>query len=77
MFFCSNWQLHQTPVLEKGGQELPINDNNCVVSDVHQQPDEESEEEDDIAPVEIRPGHIRFEPLKKGLNADLSYKILK
>ncbi|XP_028212021.1 coilin-like isoform X1 [Glycine soja] len=58
-------QLHQTPVLEKGGQELPINDNNCVVSDVHQQPDEESEEEDDIAPVEIRPGHIRFEPLKK------------
>ncbi|KAG5090272.1 hypothetical protein AAZX31_18G012900 [Glycine max] len=58
-------KLHQTPVLEKGGQELPINDNNCVVSDVHQQPDEESEEEDDIAPVEIRPGHIRFEPLKK------------
>jgi len=77
MFFCSNWQLHQTPVLEKGGQELPINDNNCVVSDVHQQPDEESEEEDDIAPVEIRPGHIRFEPLKKGLHADLSYKFLK
>ncbi|KAG5093351.1 hypothetical protein JHK84_048939 [Glycine max] len=70
-------KLHQTPVLEKGGQELPINDNNCVVSDVHQQPDEESEEEDDIAPVEIRPGHIRFEPLKKGLHADLSYKFLK
>ncbi|KAG5125517.1 hypothetical protein JHK82_032254 [Glycine max] len=56
---------HQTPVLEKDGQELPIKDNNCVVSDVHQKPDEESGEEDDIVPVEIRPGHIRFEPLKK------------
>ncbi|RDX60240.1 Coilin, partial [Mucuna pruriens] len=58
-------KLHQTPVLEKDGQELPIKDNNCVVSDIHQQPDEESEEEVDIVPVEIRPGHIRFEPLKK------------
>ncbi|TKY47696.1 DNA ligase isoform X2 [Spatholobus suberectus] len=58
-------KLHQTPVSEKDGQESPIKDNNCVVSDVHQQSDEESEEEDDIVPVEIRPGHIRFEPLKK------------
>ncbi|CAJ1854057.1 unnamed protein product [Sphenostylis stenocarpa] len=58
-------KLHQTPVLEKDRQELPIRDNNCVVSDVHQQSDEESEEEDEIVPVEIRPGHIRFEPLKK------------
>lgn len=69
-------------MLEKDGPILPIKDNNCVVSDVHQQSnkrqqsDEESEEDDDIVPVEIRPGHIRFEPLKKGLNADLIYKDL-
>lgn len=58
-------KLDQTPVLEKDGQELPTEDNNFVVSDVHQQPDEESEEEDEVVPVEIRPGHIRFESLKK------------
>ncbi|XP_068474369.1 coilin isoform X2 [Phaseolus vulgaris] len=64
-------KLPQTTVLEKDGPVLPIKDNKCVVSDVHQQSsehdqsDEESEEDDDIVPVEIRPGHIRFEPLKK------------
>ncbi|KAK7306170.1 hypothetical protein VNO77_44093 [Canavalia gladiata] len=57
-------KLQQSPVLEIDGQELPIKDNNCVVSDVHQQSNEESEE-DDTVPVEIRPGHIRFEPLRK------------
>ncbi|KAL2332726.1 hypothetical protein Fmac_013939 [Flemingia macrophylla] len=59
-------KLHHTPALEKDGKDLSVKDKNCVTSDVHlQQPDEESEEEDDIVPVEIRPGHIRFEPLKK------------
>ncbi|XP_027334648.1 coilin [Abrus precatorius] len=58
-------KLMKSMVPEKDGEELPIKDNNCVVSDVHQQPDEESEEEDDTVPVEIRPGHIRFEPLRK------------
>jgi len=84
MFFSSNWQIHQTTVLEKDAQVLPIKDNSFVASDVHkksdehQQSDEESEEDDDddIVPVEIRPGHIRFEPLKKGLNEDLIYKDL-
>lgn len=69
MLFSPNFQLHPSPVLEKDGQQLPIKDNNGVVSEVHQQPDEESEAEDDIVPVEIRPGHIRFEPLRKGFNA--------
>ncbi|XP_027913012.1 coilin [Vigna unguiculata] len=66
-------KIHQTTVLEKDAQVLPIKDNSFVASDVHkksdehQQSDEESEEDDDddIVPVEIRPGHIRFEPLKK------------
>jgi len=56
-------------VLKNHGQELTAKDNNCVISDVRQQPNEESEEEEDTVPVEIRPGHIRFEPLRKGLNA--------
>nr|KYP75751.1 hypothetical protein KK1_019951 [Cajanus cajan] len=61
-------EKEKTPVLENDRQDLSVKDNNCVVSDVRQQPDEESEEEDDIVPVEIRPGHIRFEPLKKDLD---------
>ncbi|OIV97500.1 hypothetical protein TanjilG_11024 [Lupinus angustifolius] len=60
-----NGKLHPSPIVEKDGQQSPIKDNNSIVSDVHQQPDEESEAEDDIIPVEIRPGHIRFEPLRK------------
>ncbi|CAL0320383.1 unnamed protein product [Lupinus luteus] len=60
-----NEKLHPSPIVEKDDQQLPVKDNNSVVSDAHQQPDEESEAEDDIVPVEIRPGHIRFEPLRK------------
>ncbi|XP_061346987.1 coilin [Gastrolobium bilobum] len=43
-------KFHTSPMLEKDGQQLPIKDKNSLVSDVHQQPDEESEEEDDIVP---------------------------
>ncbi|OIW14634.1 hypothetical protein TanjilG_32976 [Lupinus angustifolius] len=60
-----NQKPHPSTAIEKDGQRLPIKDNNGVVSDAHQQTDEESEAEDDIVPVEIRPGHIRFEPLRK------------
>ena len=56
-------------MLEKDVQQSPVKSNNCIVSDVHQQSDEESEAEDDIIPVEIRPGHIRFQALRKGFNA--------
>lgn len=69
MFFAPNFQLNPSPALEKDDQKLPIKDNNCMVSDVPQQSNEESESEDDIVPVEIRPGHIRFQPLGKGFNA--------
>lgn len=64
MLFYPNFQLNTSPVLEKD-EQLPIKDNNCKVSDVNQQSSEESEEEDDVIPVEIRPGHIRFQPLRK------------
>ncbi|CAI8598165.1 unnamed protein product [Vicia faba] len=52
-------------VLEKDDQQLPIKDKNDIVADVHQQSDEESEAEDDMVPVEIKPGHIRFQPRGK------------
>ena len=38
-------------------------DNNEVV----EQPYTDNDKEDDIVPVVIRPGHIRFEPLGKGM----------
>lgn len=53
-------------MLEKDDQQLPIKDKNGIVADVHQQSDEESEAEDDMVPVEIKPGHIRFQSRRKG-----------
>ncbi|EEF32350.1 conserved hypothetical protein [Ricinus communis] len=41
---------------ESGGEEPQEDD---------QQPDKDSDLEDDIVPIVIRPGHIRFEPLSK------------
>ncbi|XP_072060695.1 coilin isoform X1 [Arachis hypogaea] len=61
-------KLHQSPAVEKDVQKLPAKNNNCSVSNAPQS-DEESEAEDDIVPVEIRPGHIRFQSLKKGFDA--------
>ncbi|XP_004502385.1 coilin [Cicer arietinum] len=58
-------KLNQSQVLEKDDQQLQIKDNNCIVSVVHQQSDEESEADDDMVPVEIKPGHIRFQPRGK------------
>ncbi|RYR35248.1 hypothetical protein Ahy_A10g050395 isoform C [Arachis hypogaea] len=61
-------KLHQSPAVEKDVQKLPAKNNNCSVSNAPQS-DEESEAEDDIVPVEIRPGHIRFQSLKKDQEA--------
>ncbi|MED6196951.1 hypothetical protein PIB30_052139 [Stylosanthes scabra] len=60
-------KLHQSPGIEKDVQKSPVK-NNCKVSNA-QQSDEESEAEDDIVPVEIRPGHIRFQSLRKDQEA--------
>lgn len=52
-------QLHQTQSSEKDVEKNSLE---------HQQPDQNSDTDDaDIVPIVIRPGHIRFEPLGKGL----------
>lgn len=47
-------------------QELPIKDNLSIASNLQQEPIEEIDTDEEVA-VEIRPGHIRFEPRSKGL----------
>ncbi|GAU34262.1 hypothetical protein TSUD_365600 [Trifolium subterraneum] len=60
-------KAHPSQVLEKDDHQLPTKDNNCIVSDANKQSDEESGADDDMVPVEIRPGHIRFQPRGKDL----------
>jgi len=57
-FSLPYFQLHTSQVLEKDDQQIPVKDD--------QQSNEESEADDDMVPVEIRPGHIRFQPRGKG-----------
>ncbi|KAJ9176300.1 hypothetical protein P3X46_011630 [Hevea brasiliensis] len=53
---------------EKGNQEVSDEvsetDNEKLQED-HQQLDQDSDVEDEVVPIVIRPGHIRFEPLRK------------
>lgn len=69
--FCTLYsivQVHQVHTLKKDDEQLPVKGNQKVFEE-HQQLDENSDEEDDIVPVVIRPGHIRFERLgKEGLS---------
>ncbi|KAK6160289.1 hypothetical protein DH2020_003670 [Rehmannia glutinosa] len=54
--------VHEQPGQKSGGiQEHP--NQNC---DASGQLNEESDEENEVVPIVIRPGHIRFEPLGKG-----------
>lgn len=39
---------------------------NKNLSEEHQQTDPNSDVDDDVVPVVVRPGHIRFTPLRKG-----------
>ncbi|XP_062158326.1 coilin isoform X2 [Alnus glutinosa] len=57
-------KVHQVHTLKKDDEQLPVKGNQKVFEE-HQQPDENSDEEDDIVPVVIKPGHIRFERLGK------------
>lgn len=50
---------HQQPAPVSQGKD------NKRLSDGYQQPDPNGDADDDIVPVVIRPGHIRFEPLGK------------
>ncbi|CAN1152210.1 COIL [Linum perenne] len=44
-------------------EEVPDNSEKVPVDD--EQPDQNSDKDDEIVPIVIRPGHIRFEPLEK------------
>ncbi|GLT74604.1 hypothetical protein SLA2020_463920 [Shorea laevis] len=67
-------ELQQKQLLEKDNQRLPSKEN-FKVSEEHQQPvqngehdaegDTDSDAEDNVVPIVVRPGHIRFEPLDK------------
>ncbi|XP_059448133.1 coilin isoform X2 [Corylus avellana] len=57
-------KLLQGHTLKKDDEQSPVKGNQKVFEE-HQQPDENSDEEDDIVPVVIKPGHIRFERLGK------------
>lgn len=67
-----NKELNQQQSSEKDDQQSPQNENtqstkeeNHIISTKHQQQGETSDVDDDVVPVVIRPGHIRFEPLGK------------
>lgn len=47
---------------DEGDEQLKTDNN-----EVHVQPSTDNDKEDDIVPVVIRPGHIRFENLGKGV----------
>ncbi|XP_041013208.1 coilin-like isoform X2 [Juglans microcarpa x Juglans regia] len=57
-------KLHQGQTLKRDDEQSPVKDNQKLFEEP-QQPDENSEEEDEVVPVVIRPGHIRFERLDK------------
>lgn len=57
-------KVHQVHTLKKDDEQSPVKGNQKVFEE-HQQHDENSDEEDDIVPVVIKPGHIRFERLGK------------
>ncbi|XP_035542323.1 coilin-like isoform X2 [Juglans regia] len=56
--------LHQGQMLTKDNEQSPVKDNQKVFEEL-QEPDENDDEEDEVVPVVIRPGHIRFERLGK------------
>lgn len=59
-------QLEQRHTLLTDNQHLSIKDNHKRAEE-HQHPNRCNDEDDDIVPVVIRPGHIRFEPFSKGV----------
>lgn len=63
----SNLQQYQGQIVKKDDEESPVKDKQKV-SEEHEQPDEDSDEEGDVVPIVIRPGHIRFGRPSKGLS---------
>ena len=58
-------QLQQPQLYKTDNQQSSGKDHSKSVEE-HQQPDECSDEDGEIVPVVVRPGHIRFEPFDKG-----------
>ncbi|XP_042984262.1 coilin-like isoform X4 [Carya illinoinensis] len=56
--------LHQGQMLTKDDEQSPVKDDQKVFEE-HHEPDENDDREDEVVPVVIRPGHIRFERLGK------------
>ncbi|XVF85077.1 hypothetical protein PTKIN_Ptkin17bG0089400 [Pterospermum kingtungense] len=54
----------QEQLLGKDDQQSPAKDD-LKISEEHQQPVSDNNVEDNVVPVVVRPGHIRFEPLEK------------
>lgn len=50
---------YQGQIVKKDDEQSPVKDKQKV-SEEHEQPDEDSDEEGDVVPIVIRPGHIRF-----------------
>jgi hypothetical protein len=63
--------LYQGQILKKDDEQSPVKENQKV-SEEHQQSDEDSDEDGDVVPIVIRPGHIRFERPGKGLSLPLA-----
>ncbi|KAG6650779.1 hypothetical protein CIPAW_06G066400 [Carya illinoinensis] len=65
------WLREQVNIEKKKGQMLTKDDEQSPVKDdqkvfeEHHEPDENDDREDEVVPVVIRPGHIRFERLGK------------
>ncbi|XVE85180.1 hypothetical protein DITRI_Ditri17bG0070900 [Diplodiscus trichospermus] len=57
-------KLQSEQLLGKDNQQSPAKDN-TKISEEHLQPVSNSNVEDNVVPVVVRPGHIRFEPLEK------------
>lgn len=64
-------QQYQGQIVKKDDEQSPVKDKQKV-SEEHEQPDEDSDEEGDVVPIVIRPGHIRFGRPSKGLSLSLA-----
>ncbi|KAF5443075.1 hypothetical protein F2P56_035665 [Juglans regia] len=67
-----NIEKKKGQMLTKDNEQSPVKDNQKVFEEL-QEPDENDDEEDEVVPVVIRPGHIRFERLGK-VDADQAVK---
>ncbi|KAG2701888.1 hypothetical protein I3843_06G061500 [Carya illinoinensis] len=61
---CKPGESKKGQMLTKDDEQSPVKDDQKVFEE-HHEPDENDDREDEVVPVVIRPGHIRFERLGK------------